>query len=184
MTVTEKSPLRTQARARRVNLAAAMPGFARAIAAFADDLPLTPGSVVGGYHALAGEADPGLLLAMLAARGHTIVYPRVAAKDAPLDFHAIPAGRTLQAGAYGIQEPAAHFPRQVPALLLVPLLTYDNQGHRLGYGGGFYDRTLAALQVPAIGVAFSGQEVISLPTGPHDMALAGILTEHGLKRFP
>ena len=188
MTVTEKSHLRTEARARRVNLAAAMPGFARAIAVYADALSLAPGSIVGGYHALPGEADPALLLAALAARGHTIAYPRVVAKDAALDFHTVPAGQALRTGAYGIAEPAADFPRAVPGLLLVPLLAYDNQGHRLGYGGGFYDRTLAALngaalRVTAIGVAFSGQEVISLPTGPHDMALHGILTEHGLKRF-
>ena len=178
-----KTALRTEARARRANLAAAMPGFARAIAAFAHQLPLAPGTVVGGYHALAGEADPSLLLAALAARGHAIAFPRVAAKDAPLDFHRVPDGEGLRTGAYGIQEPAAHFPHAAPALLLVPLLAHDNRGHRLGYGGGFYDRTIASLQVPAIGIAFSGQEVVSLPVGPHDMALCGILTEHGLKRF-
>lgn len=181
--VTDKSRLRLDARVRRANLAAAMPGFARAIAAFADDLKLPPGGVVGAYHALPGEADPALLLAMLAARGHTIAWPRVAAKDGALGFHTIPDGEALRPGAYGIQEPAAHFPSAAPHLLLVPLLAYDNRGHRLGYGGGFYDRTLEALRVPAIGVAFSGQEVISLPVEAHDMALSGILTEHGLKRF-
>jgi len=180
----EKTQLRQDARQRRANLCAAMPGFARAIAAFAGDVPLAPASIIGGYHALPGEADPALLLQALAARGHPVAFPRVPGKDQALDFHLVPDGESLRAGAYGIQEPPEHFPRVTPAAVLVPLLSYDRVGHRLGYGGGYYDRTLAVLQVPAIGIAFSGQEVISLPAGPHDMALTFILTEHGLKRFP
>jgi len=184
MSLSEKSQLRSDARARRANLCAAMPGYARAIAVFAGDLPLAPGSIIGGYHALPGEADPMLLLQALAVRGHAIAYPRVAGPQMALDFHLVPEGENLKPGAYGIQEPSAHFPRATPDVLLVPLLAYDRVGHRLGQGGGFYDRTLAALQVPAIGIAFSGQEVVSLPVGPHDMALNFILNEHGLKRFP
>ena len=70
-----------------------------------------------------------------------------------------------------------------PRLLLVPLLAFDNDGYRLGYGGGFYDRALAALRVPAIGIAYAGQQAASLPHEPHDMALDGILTEQGLRLF-
>jgi 5-formyltetrahydrofolate cyclo-ligase len=70
-----------------------------------------------------------------------------------------------------------------PDLLLVPLLAFDRAGHRLGYGGGFYDRTIALLKVPAFGIAHAGQEIPSLPAEAHDIALNGILTEHGLKRF-
>jgi 5-formyltetrahydrofolate cyclo-ligase len=65
----------------------------------------------------------------------------------------------------------------------VPLLAFDASGHRLGYGGGFYDRTLEKLAIPAIGIAYAGQEVASLPHEPHDMALSAILTERGLRRF-
>jgi 5-formyltetrahydrofolate cyclo-ligase len=86
----------------------------------------------------------------------------------------------LRAGFSGIAEPAAHFPRVKPDLLLVPLLAFDARRHRLGYGGGFYDRTIAALNVPAIGIAYAGQQVSSLPAEPHDRTLDGILTEHGL----
>ncbi len=75
------------------------------------------------------------------------------------------------------------WPRAVPTLLLVPLLAFDRNGHRLGYGGGFYDRTLDALQVPAIGIAYAGQEVSSIPHEAHDRRLDGILTERGLRRF-
>ena len=178
-----KSELREQARARRVALAAAQPEFAARLAAHADALALTPGMIVGGYHALAGEADPALLLRALVARGAHIAFPRVVTKDAALEFHRLPDGEVLRAGAYGIQEPAAHFPVVRPALLLVPLLAFDANGHRLGYGGGFYDRTLAQLDVAAIGIAFAGQEVSSIPGEAHDRTLAGILTEHGLAHF-
>jgi 5-formyltetrahydrofolate cyclo-ligase len=178
-----KSQLRKESRTRRATLVAAMPDFARLLAAHGDALMLAPGSIVGGYHALPDEADPALLLAALVARGHHIAFPRVAAKEWPLEFHRIPDGEVLRPGTYGIAEPAPHFPRAVPSILLVPLLAFDGQGHRLGYGGGFYDRTLELLKAPAIGIAFAGQEVSSIPAEAHDRRLDGILTEHGLKRF-
>jgi len=153
------------------------------LAEFAEDLALPSGAVVGGYHAHFDEADPALLLARLVELGCAIAFPRVVAKDAPLEFHHVPDGAVLAPGSFGIPEPLAHWPRAVPGVLLVPLLAFDAAGHRLGYGGGFYDRTLAALKVPAIGIAYAGQEVSSLPAEPHDMALSLILTEHGLLRF-
>jgi 5-formyltetrahydrofolate cyclo-ligase len=175
-----KSELRQQARIRRKALAADVPDFARLLAAQADALAIRPGSIVGAYHALPDEADPALLLEALVEHGVHIAFPRVAAKNQPLEFHRIPDGEMLRAGAYGIPEPAAHFPLVKPDLLLVPLLAFDARRHRLGYGGGFYDRTIAALGVPAIGIAYDGQQVSSLPAEAHDIALDGILTEHGL----
>jgi 5-formyltetrahydrofolate cyclo-ligase len=184
----DKAQLRKEARAWRQTLVAAQPDFARALARHAGALPLKPGSIVGAYHALPDEADPALLLERLVTLGMHIAFPRVAAKGLPLEFHRIPDGEILRAGAYDILEPAAHFPVVRPDLLLVPLLAFDQRGHRLGYGGGFYDRTIALLRVPAIGIAYAGQEIAfkqisSLPVEAHDMALTGILTEHGLKRF-
>jgi 5-formyltetrahydrofolate cyclo-ligase len=180
---TSKAVLRQQARIRRAQLAAACPDFAARLAGHAAALPLAAGSIVGAYHALPDEADPALLLQALVALGHHIAFPRVVAKGAPLEFHRVPDGEILRAGTYGIHEPAAHFPRATPDALLVPLLAFDASGHRLGYGGGFYDRTISQLGVPAIGIAWAGQEVASLPHQPHDMALDFILTEHGRKRF-
>jgi len=182
-----KIALRTQAREQRTRLAAAFLNFPVAVAAhaeaLAEALPLKPGSIIGGYHALPQEAEPALLLQALADRGHIIVFPRVTARDKRLAYHRVPDGEALLAGAWGIQEPAADFPLAEPDVLLVPLLAFDATGHRLGYGGGYYDRTIAALQVPAIGLAFAGQELASLPVEAHDMALDFILTERGLKRF-
>jgi 5-formyltetrahydrofolate cyclo-ligase len=138
---------------------------------------------VGGYHALPDEADPALLLKALVARGCHVAFPRIAGKNMPLDFHLVPDGEMLSPGAHGIHEPLPHWPLATPELLLVPLLAFDARGHRLGHGAGFYDRTLDVLRVPAIGIAYAGQEIASLPAEPHDMALDGILTEQGFRSF-
>lgn len=179
--MSSKQELRTAAREKRRALADR--DFALAITPFAEDLALTPGSVIGGYHALPEEADPSLLLARLVELGCEVAFPRVTGKGQPLDFHHVPDGEVLAPGSYGIPEPLEHWPRARPGLLLVPLLAFDAQGHRLGYGGGFYDRTLALLKVPAVGIAYAGQEAASLPRGPHDMALTMVVTEQGVRRF-
>jgi 5-formyltetrahydrofolate cyclo-ligase len=176
-----KSDLRASAREKRKSLTRA--DFALAIAPYAEDLAFAPGFVVGGYHALAEEADPALLLARLVETGCAVAFPRVTGKGQPLDFHHVPDGEVLEPGSFGIPEPLENWPRAVPDVLLVPLLAFDASGHRLGYGGGFYDRTLALLKVPAIGIAYAGQQVASLPHATHDMHLNAVLTERGLTKF-
>lgn len=179
MLSTTKSELRRAARITRKALART--GFAEAIAYHADAIPA--GGVIGAYHALPEEADPALLLQALAAKGRHIAFPRIAAKGLPLEYHCIPDNEMMSPGAFGIHEPLEHWPRVRPDLLLVPLLAFDGRGHRLGYGGGFYDRTLALLNIPAIGIAYAGQEVASLPDEPHDRTLDMILTEQGIRTF-
>jgi len=115
--------------------------------------------------------------------GCAIAFPRVTGKDQPLEFHHVPDGEVLSPGSFGIPEPLAGWPRAVPDVLLVPLLAFDAKGHRLGYGGGFYDRTLALLDVPAIGIAYAGQEISSIPHQPHDRTLDMVLTEQGTRKF-
>jgi 5-formyltetrahydrofolate cyclo-ligase len=181
MTVKDKPELRRAARARRKALA--RDDFALAISPYAEDLALVPGAIVGGYHALPEEADPSLLLARLVELGCQAAFPRVTAKGRPLEFHHVPDGDALEPGSFGIHEPLEDWPRARPDLLLVPLLAFDGEGYRLGYGGGFYDRTIALLRVPAIGIAYAGQEVVSLPHGPHDMALDMVVTEQGARKF-
>jgi 5-formyltetrahydrofolate cyclo-ligase len=177
-----KNDLRKHARQIRAGLAYF--GFAAVLAAHAEALAIVPGSIVGGYHARDDEADPALLLARLVEQGCVIAFPRVAARDRPLEFHRVPRDEVLQPGAFGVHEPLVHWPVVQPSVLLVPLLAFDGAGHRLGYGGGFYDRTLVALeQARAIGIAYAGQERTSLPREVHDMALDGILTEQGFRRF-
>ncbi len=97
------------------------------------------------------------------------------------------SGRELSKGRFGIAEPLPDWPIARPETLLVPLLAFDARGHRLGYGGGYYDRTIAALKahgpLRTIGIAYAGQEVLSLPHDPHDQPLDAVLTENGLRSF-
>jgi 5-formyltetrahydrofolate cyclo-ligase len=175
--------LRAAALERRAGLGS--DGFAAALAAQAGLLSFPAGAIVAGYCAHRGEADPALLLQALAQRGARIAFPRVTAKGAALEFHHVPDGAILEPGAYGIHEPRGHWPRVTPDLLLVPLLAFDDHGYRLGYGGGYYDRTLAMLpRARAIGIAYAGQRMDFLPHGAHDLPLDAILTENGLTEFP
>jgi len=165
------------------------PNIGAALAANAGALGLVPGSVVGAYHALPEEADPALLLTALLEKGCHIAFPRIVARDLPLEFHLVPDGKVLKRGAHGIHEPQADWPSVMPHLLLVPLLAFDKIGHRLGYGGGFYDRTLFAYRsgvgssIRAVGLAYAAQEMECIPAEAHDMALDGILTERGLTKY-
>lgn len=182
-TLLTKAQLRDVARARRAELLS--DGFAAAIAAHAAQLKIAPGAIVAGYHAHRDEADPALLLEALTRAGAHVAFPRVTGKDAALEFHRVPDGEILSPGVFGIREPLAHWPRATPDILLVPLLAYDDQGYRLGYGGGYYDRTLAALSgARAIGIGYAGQRVDILPHDAHDCRLHAILTENGLTEFP
>jgi len=176
-----KQDLRAAAREKRRGLKRV--DFGAEIARHAQALEIPKGSVVGGYHALPDEADPALLLERLVELGCHIAYPRVAGKGLPLEFHRVPDGEVLAPGAFGIHEPLDTWPRATPVLLLVPLLAFDATGHRLGYGGGFYDRTLALLNVPAIAIAYAGQEAASIPHAAHDRTLDMVLTEQGIRRF-
>lgn len=186
MTEISKTDLRRSARARRAELVKAVPDFAHRLASHAGSLKIPPNSLIGAYAALPGEADPRLLLEELARTGSTFAFPRVAASGAALVFHHVRQTSAMRTGTYGISEPSPDWPVAQPKILLVPLLAFDSTGHRLGYGGGFYDRTLAALRsagLRAIGVAYAGQEVSDLPFDSHDQRLDAVLTERGLIRF-
>jgi len=175
--------MRKIARGRRAGLASE--AFAGRLAAHAGALRLTPGATVAGYHAHQSEADPARLLLALAKAGAHIAFPRIVRRDAALEFHLVPEGEILKPGAYGIHEPLEHWPRARPDILLVPLLAFDDAGYRLGTGGGYYDRTLAALpHARAIGIAYAGQRVDILQRDAHDWPLNAVLTENGLTEFP
>lgn len=182
-----KALLRREARTRRETLAKAVPDFASRLAAHAKALGIPERSIVGGYVALPGEADPSLLLEALRAAGHEIALPRVESKGAPLVFHLWRKGQPLKPGAFNIPEPQADLPIAHPRILLVPLLAFDARGHRLGYGGGYYDRTLEALRakgsVRAIGIAYSGQQIENVPDENHDHLLDMVVTEIGIRSF-
>jgi 5-formyltetrahydrofolate cyclo-ligase len=182
-----KIDLRNELRKRRAELAHAHPDFARDAAEHVAALKVEDGAAIGAYVAINDEADPHLILKKLTLQNCTLAFPRVAAKDEPLVFHRWMPGQNLQRGKYGIPEPAKDWPLAYPKILLVPLLAFDHTGHRLGYGGGYYDRTLDFLRanstVRAIGVAYAGQEVDELPREDHDHPLDAVITENGVREF-
>jgi 5-formyltetrahydrofolate cyclo-ligase len=187
MTSADKNLLRKDARARRTELAHACPDFAQRIAAFAGSLEIPAHAVIAGYWPVRDEADPRGLMMALAARGHALALPRIDERHAALSFRRWNEGDELVDNHHGIPEPRAEAEAVIPQVILVPLLAFDATGHRLGYGGGYYDRTLAALRraggALAIGVAYAGQEVPTLPREPHDRALEAVVTAAGLRRF-
>ena len=140
---------------------------------------IPPGAVVAGFWPLPGEIDIRPLLHALHESGRTVVLPRTPARGQALSFHRWTPGEALLPGPFGTAHPDG--PSLAPTVVLAPLLAFDRTGGRLGYGGGYYDRTLAALPgVAAIGCAFAGQEVDRIPAGPHDIRLHAIATERGV----
>jgi 5-formyltetrahydrofolate cyclo-ligase len=145
-------------------------------------LAFPPAAAVSGFWPMPGEIDIRQLLNALHARGHTILLPQTPPRGAPLAFRRWHPGAAMVAERFGTLRPDG--PVGTPDVLFVPLLAFDRAGHRLGYGGGYYDRTLAALPgARAIGCAFAAQEVPAVPAGPHDIRLDAVATERGLLRF-
>lgn len=138
-----------------------------------------PGAVIGGFWPLPGEIDTRALLLALAGRGHRLALPLTPARGAGLSFRRWRPGAPMRPGRFGTLEPADGQAVQ-PTLLLVPLLAFDRRGGRLGYGGGYYDRTLAAAAFATIGCGFAVQEVDRVPTETHDHALDAVATEAGV----
>jgi len=173
-----KRAARRAARARR----AAAHDPARAAAACArllDAVAQTPG-MVAGYLPIRDEIDPLAAMTGLAARGAGLCLPVVTGEGAPLAFWRWTPGAPTQTGAFGVEVPLDDLPA-TPDLVITPLLAFDRAGYRLGYGGGFYDRTLAALRasgaVLAVGLAYAAQEVAAAPRDATDARLDMIVTE-------
>lgn len=136
---------------------------------------------VAGYWPIRSEIDPRPLMAAL---GLKTALPTIDGQGLPLRFRAWRPNDPVQFGALGTSEPGPEAAELVPDLVLVPLLAFDRRRHRLGYGAGFYDRTLAALRarssVLAVGVAFAAQEVADVPIDGWDEPLDLVLTEQGV----
>ena len=183
-----KPAVRRQARQRRAHAHADDPGGKAARLAQQALGLLPPGrdQAVAGYVALRDEIDPSPLLTALAARGQPLCLPVVAGRDRPLVFRAWTPGDRLEEGGFGTSVPAAAAPERFPTLVLVPMLAFDRRGYRLGYGGGFYDRTLPRLRargpVLAVGLAYAEQEVAALPVEAHDAPLDAVVTPDAVIR--
>ena len=182
-----KKELRIEALANRTRVAeAAGPKAALLIARrLLGDFVFMKGAIVAGYAAIGSEADPFPLMAALSGQGHPLCLPRVEEKQ--LAFRAWKPGEPLIPGPMNVPQPAASAKERRPDLLIVPLLAFDNDGYRLGYGAGYYDRYLsehrAKRTILSVGIAYAGQHMEKLPHEPHDEPLDAVVTEERVWRF-
>jgi 5-formyltetrahydrofolate cyclo-ligase len=142
---------------------------------------IAPGTVVSGYSPIRNEIDPAPLMRKLAEAGAKLALPAVLARGKSLAFRAWSPDDRLMLGPLGIPEPSPAAAELVPDIMLIPLAAFDASGHRIGYGAGHYDYTLAHLRkmkaIAAIGIAFAVQQIKAVPALPHDVALDYVLTE-------
>ena len=146
-------------------------------------LPISPGPLISFYWPFKAEYDPRPLARTLHRRGFRLSLPVVLTKAKPLIFREWWPGVRMRPGVWNIPVPV-DIESVNPDILLVPLVGFDCQGYRLGYGGGYYDRTLAALPVKpkAIGIGFDFLEIKTIYPQPHDIAMDVIVTENGVAR--
>lgn len=177
---TAKAELRKRcAEARRNEARVCDPAPAQArLVQYLEGIPVL--ETISGYWPMRDEIDPIPAMTSLHEQGFKVCLPVVPGKDCALSFRLWQPNSSMVPGAYGEMIPAVDA-RAEPDALIVPLLAFDENGHRLGYGGGFYDRTLADLRARrrayGVGFAYSAQMIEDMPIGPHDQRLDVIITE-------
>ncbi len=185
----QKDKLRKEAFTRRAQLAteydASLTRIGTGLARFAPSLVdrFCP-TIVAGYWPVRSEIDILPLLSALHDKGVHLCLPITGPAGMPLSFRHWTFGAALDTGRFGIKQPFPDAQKLFPDVICVPLLAFDSRCQRLGYGGGYYDRTLADLRkqghkVAAVGLAYAGQQIDSLVTGPYDEQLENILTPEG-----
>ena len=184
-----KVDCRKQAVLRRSKLATSSPDAAIMLAGHAAELTGRCGcGVYAGYVPIHSELSPLALLENLVGLGCELALPITPEAGQPLMFHQWRIGGLLDDGPYGTKQPPAGNNKCTPDVILAPMLAFDAGGWRLGYGGGFYDRTVAGLRgfgqrVPLIGIAYEGQRLDKIPVGPFDMPLDAVLSPSGMFWF-
>lgn len=181
-----KNELRQRQRAGRAALfAQASPTmFAAAAGHFLKSVELRPGGVIAGYWPIRDEFDSRPLLEAIAANGGRLAMPVVEGDSGRLIFREWASGGALVPAGFGTFGPSDAAREVEPEVIIAPLLAFDRRGYRLGYGGGFYDRSLTALRAAgkcksAIGLGFAAQRVQQVPAGGDDARLDMIVTETG-----
>ncbi len=160
------------------------PEASRKIAAHGlDFLKIKPDTTISGFAAIRDEINPTPLMTWLLAEGFRLALPVMQGKGKSLLMRSWSPGDVMAPAAWGIAEPMEDKPAVDPDVVLVPLLAFDARGYRLGYGGGFYDRTLGRLRklkpIVAVGVAYDEQRVDAVPAESYDEKLDWVLTPSG-----
>jgi len=188
----QKAGLRAQMKAQRAALSATDRAAAAAALAQAAAPLFSSHKIIAVYHPLGDELDPTPLADAARGAGCLVCLPCVTGKDQPLEFRRWDAGDGLVSGAFDVMQPSQTAALVQPGLVCLPLLAADKTGGRLGYGGGFYDRTLQKLRasgqvdgqgVTAVGLAYSFQIVENVPKDALDQPLDGLLMPDGLVMF-
>ena len=152
---------------------------------FFSGVALHSGEVIAAYWPIRDELDCRLVLTRLMDEGQPVCLPVVLGDNQPLELRLWEQGAALYPSGFGTLAPDENAPLAEPDIVLMPLLGFDQQGTRLGYGGGYYDRTLAKMdRLPRlIGFAFSAQELRHIPREEHDIPLDAVITEQGILHF-
>ena len=183
----EKERARLQSRRRRAEAAQLINGAAGAELIAHWPAARFANKKIAAFWPIGDEIDICPLIDALQDAGQTICLPVTGRKGQSLTFREFGADRELVNGPYGTRHPPRNALEIRPDIVLVPLLAYTGRGDRLGYGGGYYDRTLAQLKsggvIYACGVAYSAQKADFIPCEPIDVRLDGILTETGFEDF-
>ncbi len=139
------------------------------------------GKIIAGYWPLGDEIDPRPTLIALGEAGAQMALPAVAGQGTVLIFRGWRNGDALESGPFGTAHPPPRAPLVEPDTLLLPLVAFDCRGNRLGYGAGYYDRTVATLRrrrkMLVVGIAYDEQEVAEVPAAAHDQRLDGVITD-------
>ena len=182
-----KAALRIRAHAARAALSHSEQADAAQVVAqlFFAALAPAPGEIVAAYWRIRDELDCQPILVRLMDTNQPVVLPVVMGADAPLDLRVWEQGTSLYEAGFGTLAPSELAPRAEPDIVLMPLLGFDQAGTRLGYGGGYYDRTLAGMskKPKLVGLAFAAQELEIIPREEHDVPLDAVITEAGLRHF-
>lgn len=152
---------------------------------FLSSFPLEPDAVVAGYWPIRDELDIRTIMAQLMDAGQPVCLPVVRGEDQPLELRLWQSGAALYPAGFGTLAPEGGDVVDAPDVVLMPLLGFDDRGTRLGYGGGYYDRTLAGMarRPRLVGFAFSVQQFDHVPRLAHDIALDAVVTETGIRMF-
>ena len=182
-----KSALRLQAHAARAALRQAYRSEAAEAVArlFFEHINLSSGDIVAAYWPIRDELDCQAIMVRLMEASHILVLPAVTGSERLLEMRVWEQGASLFAAGFGTLAPSPLAPQAQPDIVLIPLLGFDRAGTRLGYGGGYYDRTLASLpkKPKLVGLAFAAQELPLIPREAHDFPLDVVITEAEVRFF-